>query len=105
VRNIAGFDPYPGTLNVRLADEDELRRWRAIRDDAAVPVSPPQSEDCEGRLVPVLLGEGLRAAIVVPDVTRYGADLLEIIAPVHLRTRFDLQDGDALSLRIARPLP
>jgi riboflavin kinase len=105
VRDVAGFDPYPGTLNVCLADGEELRRWRAIRDEAAVPVIPPRSEDCGGRLVPLLLGEGIRAAIVVPDVTRHGADLLEIIAPVHLRTRFDLRDGDPLSLRIDRPLP
>jgi CTP-dependent riboflavin kinase len=50
--------------------------------------------------VPILLGDGIRAAIVVPDVTRYGEELLEVIAPVHLRTRLGLGDADVLSLTI-----
>ena len=100
VKRVVGFDPYPGTLNVCLADGEELHRWRAIRDEVAVPVAPPESEECGGRLVPILLGDGIRAAIVVPDVTRYGEELLEVIAPVHLRTRLGLGDADVLTLTI-----
>jgi CTP-dependent riboflavin kinase len=73
-----------------------------IRDEAAAWVAPPWSQDCGGRLVPVLLDEGIRGAVVIPDVTRYGDDLLEVIASVHLRTGLDLRDGDMLSLTIER---
>ena len=98
VRRVANFDPYPGTLNVRLSDAEALRQWRAVRDDAALSMTPPGPEDCGGRLVPILLDDDSQAAVVIPDVTRYGDELLEVIAPDRLRTRLGLRDGDLMSL-------
>ncbi len=100
IRRLAGFDPYPGTLNLRLLNADSLPRWRKIRKDAGVSLASPEPESCGGRLVPALVEDRIQAAVVVPDVTRYGEELLEIIAPVHLRTRLGLQDGDLVRLTI-----
>jgi len=100
IRHIVGFDPYPGTLNVRLLDADALLRWRQIRMDAGVPLTPPDPGFCGGRLIPVLVGGAIPAAVVVPDVTRYEEDVLEVIAPLHLRTHLGLQDGDLVRLTI-----
>lgn len=98
VQRAAGFDPYPGTLNVRLVDADAVERWRRIRDGAGLVVAPPAPDTCGGRLVPVRLDPDVRAAVVVPDVTRYGDDVLEIVAATHLRTRLGLRDGDLVAL-------
>lgn len=100
MRDVAGFDPYPGTLNVRLADAADLDRWRTVRDQAALPVTPPRPEDCGGRLVPVRLGAETHAAVVIPDITRYEDDVLEIIAADHLRTCLGLRDDDVVSVVI-----
>lgn len=99
VRRAAGFDPYPGTLNVRLVDGDAVERWRRFRDGAGLVVAPPAPGGCGGRLIPVRLDPDVGAAVVVPDVTRYGDDTLEIVAAAHLRTRLGLRDGDLVVLR------
>lgn len=98
IEETVGFDPYPGTLNLRLVDGDMLERWRRIRRDHALRLMPPPGETCGARLVPVVVSTDVPAAVIVPDVTMYGAHVLEIIAPVHLRTRLWLRDHDLLTL-------
>lgn len=100
VRTTAGFDPYPGTLNVRLTDASAVARWHAIRARFGVRIDPPRREGCGGRLIAVAVEGSLPAAIIVPDVTRYGDDLLEVIAGVHLRTSLGRGDGDRLRLTV-----
>jgi riboflavin kinase, archaea type len=105
IRRIAGFDPYLGTLNVHILDADALLRWREIRKAAGVSLTPPDPQSCGGRLLPALVEGQIRAAVVIPDVTRYGDDVLEVIAPVRLRTHLGLRDGDRVKLTIERPTP
>lgn len=97
VSDAIGFDPWPGTLNVRLLDE-HLERWREIRRDHAMPMPLPPDQSCGGRLVPVVLSPDTPAAVIIPDLTRYGAHVLEVIAPVHLRSQRWLRNNDVVTL-------
>lgn len=99
VRGAAGFDPYPGTLNVRLLDAEALASWRRLRGSAGFTLAPPAADACGGRLIPVCIDPDIAAAVVVPDLTRYGDEVLEIVAASHLRTRLGLRDGDRVLLR------
>jgi len=99
VQRAVRFDPYPGTLNVKLADAEAVARWREIREAGGLVVAPPAPDACGGRLVPVGIDPDIVAAVVVPDVTRYGDDVLEIVAATHLRSRLGLRDGDEILLR------
>ena len=103
VEAAVGFDPYPGTLNIRLVDGDLIERWRTIRRDHALRLTPPPGETCGARLVPVVVSTDIPAAVIVPDVTRYGAHVLEVVAAVHLRTRLWLRDHDVVSLTGTAP--
>ena len=98
VRRLIGFTPYPGTLNVRL-DADTVGVWRRARDGHSIVLAPPPSEPCGARLVPVVVAPDVEAAVIVPDVTRYGEDLLELIAAVHVRSRLGLHDESRVTLR------
>jgi riboflavin kinase len=40
------------------------------------------------------------AAVIVPDVTDHAADVLEVVAPVHVRRALGLRDGDAVTLEV-----
>jgi riboflavin kinase len=100
VQGSLGFDPYPGTLNVRLVDPEMLQRWRDVSKQRALVLAPPAPETCGGRLVPITLPSDITAAVIVPDVTRYGDDVLEMIAANHLRSRLGLEDGDVLELTV-----
>jgi len=99
VRRLLGFDPYPGTLNVKLVDPDVIAAWRKIQDGPAVRLAPPPPEACGARLFRVTVAPDVDAAVIVPDVTRYGNDVLELIAAVHLRSHLGLKDDDPVALR------
>jgi riboflavin kinase len=100
IQRLVGFDPYPGTLNLRLPEAGALPRWRRIREATGISLTPPEPGTCGGRLVPVLIGGSLPAAVVVPDITRYGDEIMEIVAPLHLRTRLRLADGARVRVTI-----
>ena len=104
IAQIVGFDPYPGTLNVRLLDGEMVDRWRQIRGTPGRPLTPPAPGQCGARLFPIVLAD-VSAAVIVPDLTQYGAHVLEIVAPVHLRSRLWLRDHDLLTLTWAESPP
>ena len=93
-----GFDPYPGTLNLRLMNDDAVRRWRMTRELRGLRLTPAAPEACGGRLVRCVVEDRLEAAVVIPDVTRYGDDVLELVAAVHLRACLGLTDGDQVAV-------
>jgi riboflavin kinase len=93
-----GFDPYPGTLNVCLDDREARLTWREIRERLALRLAPPPPETCGGWLIPLVVAPDVRAAVVVPDVTRHAEDVLEVIADVHVRSRLGLEEGDPVTL-------
>lgn len=99
VRRALGFEPYPGTLNVRLLDVETLLRWGEIKKRATLRLAPPAPDRCGALLVPLVVAPAVPAAVIVPDVTRYDGDVLEVIAAVHLRSQLRLRDGSVLALR------
>jgi len=100
IRTLIGFDPYPGTLNLRLPDADTVSTWREIQNGPAVVLIPPPPESCGARLYRVVVAPDIDAAIIVPDVTRHRDGTLELIAAVHVRTRLGLRDDDGVTLLI-----
>jgi riboflavin kinase len=99
VQRAAGFDPYAGTLNVMRVDAEALESWRRIRERGGLVLTPPVPDACGGRLIPVRIDRDVAAAVVVPDITRYGDETIELVAATHLRTRLGLRDGDEIVLR------
>lgn len=84
------FNPYPGTLNLRLppgADVTELRDKKK-----GIEIESPEGFS-KGRCFKALVMKKVRGAVVVPDVPCYPTDLLEILAPINLREALGLKDG------------
>jgi riboflavin kinase, archaea type len=102
VRRVIGVTPYPGTLNVSL-DVESVGAWQRIRQGPSLVLAPPPTEACGARLFPLVVAPDVEAAVIVPDVTRYGDDVLELIAAVHLRSRLGLGDHDRVTLHL-RPI-
>ena len=105
IKERVGFDPYPGTLNVRAGGAD-LTRWEQVRRHGGKIVLPsPDPAFCNAFLFTGSL-EGWesqsesreRIAVVVPEVKEYPADKLEIIAAVSLKQTRSVRDGDELTV-------
>ncbi len=105
VKERVGFDPYPGTLNVRASGAD-LNRWEQVRQHGGRVVLPsPDPAFCNAFLFTGSLegwdsqpGSRERIAVVVPEVEEYPADKLEIIAAVSLKQARSVRDGDQLTV-------
>jgi riboflavin kinase len=91
-----GFNPYPGTLNLQLANEKnihELRRAEGITLE-------PEKGYFKGKCFKALVMKKIEGAVVLPDVPEYPPDLLEILAPVNLRKTLRLKDGMELVVTV-----
>lgn len=84
-----GFTPYPGTLNVKLSEEN-VKHKKLLEKAHSIKVCPAEGY-CSGMLIKASIGT-LECAIVVPEVAGYPKDLLEIIAAVNLRETLQLED-------------
>lgn len=86
-----GFIPYLGTLNLLLSKENAERR-KLLEKVGLIKICPVNSY-CSGILHKAHIGT-LECAIVIPEVSYYPKNYLEIIASNYLRAKLKLKDGD-----------
>jgi riboflavin kinase len=94
-----GFTPYNGTLNIKL-DEKSLTLKRSLLNKAKPIPILPQKGFCRGTCFKAIFMDRLECAIVIPKVDNYPEDIIEIIAPLNLREKFQLKDGDIAKVKI-----
>src|SRR2546428_12104415 len=92
VHRSLGFEPYPGTLNVRLADPDMRSRWREVSKQRALLLTPPPPETGGGRLLPVTLPPGVAAAGLRSPFSRADDGALETGSSVRIWRALGLLD-------------
>jgi riboflavin kinase len=91
-----GFNPYPGTLNLRLpqkSDLDELKKAGGVK-------IIPEEGYLEGKCFRAMVMGKVRGAVVILDFPKYPYNLLEVLAPVNLRETLDLEDGMKLEVTV-----
>ena len=101
-----GFDPYPGTLNLRL-DESELEKRRRVELMPAIHLRGFKDEERafgSARCYPVVINEEVEGALIVAERTTYDLTVMEIISPIYLRGHFGLEDGDKVKVSISSPI-
>lgn len=105
LRDSLGFAPYPATLNLRPESQAEIDRWEEIqREIKGTEISAEESKYCHARLFRVEIGrvsgetERVKGGVILPEVQGYPADKIEVVAPVRLKDKFQVRDGDHLSL-------
>jgi riboflavin kinase len=92
-----GFIPYSGTLNIKLSEESlVLKKFLKSKGTEILPATG----FCRGSFFEAYLKDNLKCAVVVPEVANYPEDVIEIIAPVNLRKKLQLKDGDDVEIKI-----
>jgi riboflavin kinase len=94
-----GFVPYPGTLNLKLSEG--IANSELLKNAKAIEILPPKGF-CRGRCFNACFMGAMTCAVVVPEVENYPEDVLEVIAPMNLREKFGLKDGDLVYVEILR---
>ena len=93
-----GFEPFHGTLNIRLAPED-VKLKKKLKKMPSISIIPVTGF-YPGKCFKALFMSSQECAIVMPQVPRYPPDLMEIVASTNLRTKFKLKDGDTVEVKI-----
>lgn len=95
-----GFDPYPGTLDVKLNKASlELRATLMELPGRQIGgFSIPKRTFGPVKCFPAML-KGTKAAVVLPSRSHY-SDVIELIAPKNLRRSLKLEDGDVVKVEV-----
>ncbi len=94
-----GFTPYPGTLNMKLL-ENSVNLKKLLKRAKPIEILPNKGF-CRGKCFKAHLANGLDCVIVLPEVISYPDNVIEIIAPVNLREKLQLKDGDIVEVMVA----
>ena len=93
-----GFVPHPGTVNIKLTEGiGELKKM--LKKAKAIEISPAKGF-CRGWCFNAYFMDNLKCAIVIPEVESYPEDIIEVIAPISLREKFKLKNGDMVEVKI-----
>jgi len=98
-----GFDPYPGTLNLKLTGDYDTKTRTELESYPAIEVEGFKSEDRTFGLVkcyPVMIDNKVKGALIFALRTHYDVSVLELIAPVCLRKHLNLKDGTKVKIEV-----
>jgi riboflavin kinase len=95
-----GFDPFPGTLNIRISDEDYEKRQRLERLPSFKLEGFKDGERSFGtcRCYPLTINDEVDGALIVAERSIHDSNIMEVLAPVYLRRQLRLADGDRVKL-------
>lgn len=97
IKKSLGFTPYPGTLNLKTEKKPAflLRGLRPIRIDGYKSKNKAfGGADCFRAKI-----KNVRGSIIIPDLTKH-KNIIEFIAPIHLKSELKLKDGDKIKIEI-----
>jgi riboflavin kinase len=102
-----GFEPYPGTLNLRVRKEDqeEVRLLEASPFILVEGFTDGNRSFGPAKCFRGKVAEKVEGTIIVPVRTHYSGDVVEFISKEYLRKLLHLKDGDTLKVRAFTSAP
>lgn len=97
-----GFHPFPGTLNLKVSKEN-LNDRKNLETYPSVYIEGFANENRTygpAKCFRAIANDEVKCAVVMPIRAHYGEDVVELIAPISLRKKFDLVDGDTVRVRV-----
>jgi riboflavin kinase len=98
-----GFEPYPGTLNLKVTAEYDLKTRAELEAYPAIEIEGFKNEDRTFGAIkcyPAIIGNKIQCALISALRSHYDTSVLELIAPVNLRKTLKLKDGQKLKVEI-----
>jgi len=98
-----GFDPYAGTLNLKLTTDYDIKTRSELEAYPAVEIEGFKDENRtfgNVKCYPAIIENKVKGAIVSALRSHYDASIVEVIAPVHLRKHLKLKDGHKVKVEV-----
>jgi len=93
-----GIDPYPGTLNLEIVDEDDLKNFKDLKRIMVIEIKPKDPSFCSAKCYPILIHGNFRGAVVIPLIKDYPENKIEIISSFNLKKSLNIREGDFLEI-------
>ena len=97
IRKKLGFMAYPGTLNIRVGKKQRL----LLNNLKKILIGGFRHDgkkfggvDCYKASI-----KNINGAIIIPKMTKH-KDVIEFIAPVHVKTELNLKDGSKVKVEV-----
>ncbi|MGA2666162.1 MAG: DUF120 domain-containing protein [Nitrososphaerales archaeon] len=98
-----GFDPFPGTLNVKLESPIQMEQKRELRSREGLKIQGFENGTRTyggARCYRAVVNGKVPAAVLVIDRTLYDDSVMEIISPVNFRKDVGLKNGDEVTVTV-----
>jgi riboflavin kinase len=98
-----GFDPYPGTLNLKLTTDYDMKTSLELEAYPAIEIEGFQDENRTFGYVkcyPAIIENRVKGALISALRSHYDDSVIEVIAPFFLRKRLELKDGHKVKVEI-----
>jgi len=98
-----GFEPYPGTLNLKLTTDYDVKTRSELEAYPAIEIEGFKNEDRtfgSVKCYPVTIENKVKGALILALRSHYDASVIEIIAPVFLRKHLSLKDGHKVKVEV-----
>ncbi len=98
-----GFDPYPGTLNIKLSTDYDLKTRVELEAYPAIEIQGFKNEDRTFGTVKCYsakVGNRVKGAVIFALRSHYDRSVLEIISAVSLRKQLNLKDGQKVKVEV-----
>ena len=107
-REKLGYEPFPGTLNLKLSDPISMHSRRDLSTHPSIFIegfSDKLRTYGWVRCYPAEINDGLveNAALLILERTHYDDSTIEIIAPISIKENAKIKNGDRISISVSIP--
>ena len=98
-----GFDPYPGTLNLKLVTDYDVKTRSELEAYPAIEIEGFRNENRTFgpvKCYPAIIENKVKGALVAALRSHYDSLVIELIAPVCLRKHLSLKDGHKVKVEV-----
>jgi phosphoglycolate phosphatase len=103
--DLAGIDPYPGTVNLVLKDAAAQWCWQTWQTLPSLTLEPAEAGFCRARCFPVRICGEIPAVVLLPEIRGYPKNQLELVAALPIREHFALAEAARIRVELCQPLP
>jgi riboflavin kinase len=98
-----GYEPYPGTLNVRLTDQVYMNARRELGRHPSIFLDGfSDGTRTYGwvKCYRAVINNSVKAAVLVLERTHYDDTMLEVIAPMSIKQASGIKNGDRIKVQV-----
>jgi riboflavin kinase len=94
-----GFEPYPGTLNIKLNDQNIKERLQKMN---GIEIEGFRTNDRIFGSIKCFKSKinGVDSSVIIPERSHYGSNILEVISSFDLRKKLKLKNGSEVFVNV-----